>query len=157
MITEHNETEVTSSTDRRLVRRAASTARRVARTITSPLRRTRRPSMPTAPAFVGPDGSLFWVLEKGNDIAVLFENRHGHALVDVASAQDQRPDVVVSEVEATAATAAEPVAHEAGDHEAGSPDAASRHPEDDVPDATSIGAGVRAAATAVGETTAPAE
>lgn len=157
MITEHNETEVTSSTGRRMVRRAASTARRVARTIKSPLRRTRRPSMPTAPAFVGPDGSLFWVLEKGNDLAVLVENRHGHALVDLAGAQDQRPDVVVSEVEATAATGAEPVVHDARDDEAGSPHAARREPQAGVADATSNGAGSGAAATATGETTASAE
>ena len=101
--------ETNQATSRRRV--VAATARRVKRTVTSPFHRSHRPSLPTpaAPAFVGPDGRSYWLLESGDGVAVL---------VSQAGLRPEMFDLVLSEgadgrLDATAVRIGDPTAERA--------------------------------------------
>ena len=109
--------------------RVSAALGRVKRTVTGPLHRRPRPSLPTpaAPAFVGPDGRSYWLLARGQSVAVL---------VDEPGARPEVFDLPVSvddqgRLQATADRADEPAAvapaeqaDEDAEEETAAPDAA---------------------------------
>lgn len=112
--------------------RVSAAIGRVKRTVTGPLHRSPRPSLPTpaAQAFVGPDGRSYWLLARGQNVAVL---------VDEPGVRPEVFDLPVSvddqgRLQATADRADEPAAvvpveqataaDEDAEEEAAAPDAA---------------------------------